>query len=107
MTQTLNRPVLTESVILTLICLLDTAHTLTVVRLGIAKEANPIVAWSLAHSDWAFITFKLGSSIAVVSALEHIRCRVDKFVRFMLRCGIAGYIGIYVFGSIALLLAHR
>lgn len=107
MLDTLRRPVLIESAILAAICVIDVAHTLAIVRLGIAKEANPIVAWSLDHSDGAFVAFKLGSLAAILVALEAIRIHRHDFVQKAIRLGIAGYLGLYLIGSIALLIAPK
>lgn len=100
MTQTLRRPILIETAVLAAICLLDTAHTLAIVRLGVAREANPVVAWSLAMGDGAFVAFKLGLTTLILLALEYIRTHRETFVRKALRFGVLGYLGLYLFGSV-------
>lgn len=40
--------------------ILDVWATLIWVRMGIAQEANPLLAPLLEHSEWAFVTVKMG-----------------------------------------------
>jgi hypothetical protein len=107
MKQTLRRPILIETMILVAICVIDTAHTLAIIKLGLAREANPVVAWTFAHGDGVFVGFKLGSASAIVAALEHIRTYRDPFVKAAIRAGIALYLGVYAIGSLGLFLARH
>ncbi|HLO98798.1 MAG TPA: DUF5658 family protein [Fimbriimonas sp.] len=93
-----------ETVLLLLICLADTGHTLFVVRAGVAHEANPLVAWCLDHSDGMFVGFKVGLTLAILAIIENIRPSHDTFIRKCLQLGIIGYSVLYSAGTAILVI---
>jgi Domain of unknown function (DUF5658) len=99
-----QRTVSPETVLLLLICLADTAHTLFVVRTGIAHEANPLIAWCLDHSNGMFVAFKMGITSMILATVELLRPRCDNFVRTCLQLGVIGYALLYSGCSVALAL---
>lgn len=95
----LHSTVSAETVLLLLICLADTAHTLFVVRAGVAQEANPIVAWCLDHSDAMFVGFKVGLTVAILAIIESMRPSHDTFIRKCLQLGVIAYSLLYSVGT--------
>ena len=90
-TVTLNfatKPVLKETVLLTLTCTLDAVYTLFAVRVGWATETDPMLALPLQHSDAAFLLVKGASFLVPITALEAIRTSRPKFVPQTMRFGL-------------------
>lgn len=100
----INRTVSFETVLLLVICLADTGHTLAVVRLGVAHEANPLVAWCLEHSNGMFVAFKLGLTALFLGIIEQMRLWHEGFIRKSLQVGIIGYSVVYTISSLLLAL---
>lgn len=59
--------------------LIDTATTLTWIGLGVAREANPLMAWVMGYGDLAFIATKM--AITVASCLTFYHFRALRFAR--------------------------
>jgi hypothetical protein len=92
--------VLPESLAIAAICLLDTAWTVVVIDLGLALEANPMMAKVLERGYGWFVFVKLASFVPAIAILEYLRSHLPSYVRWMMRFGIVAYIGIYTLGSI-------
>ena len=99
-----SRPVLRETLLLAAICWLDAVYTLLAVRMGWAHETNPLLIPALRHSDAAFMTIKGVSFLLPLAMLEGLRNRHPELIQRAVRLALLGYIAIYVFGSIGLLL---
>jgi hypothetical protein len=95
------RPVLTETIWLTVICLLDLVSTLILVSEGHAEESNPILEPLLTNNPPMFVVVKLMSFLLPLAIIESVRDRAPGFITVALRAGIAGYLFIYVFGSLS------
>ncbi len=95
-----SRRVLVETWLLALICILDMASTLVLVRMGLAREANPLLAWSLEGSGAAFVLIKTFSFLVPLAIIEGLRERCPKFIPWALRAGAVGYLLVYVVGSL-------
>jgi hypothetical protein len=96
----MDRPVMRETAVMALLCLLDGAYTVLVVGMGIAMEANPIMAYLI---DRGFVAFMVGKTLTFMPALvvlEAIRHRSPRFIPSALQTGIALYLLIYVVGSV-------
>jgi hypothetical protein len=96
----MRRPVLWETTVLALLCLLDMFSTILVIKLGMAVEANPILAPFIRQSFLSFALVKSAFFIPPLAILESLRPVRPRFVRLGLRAGIAGYLLVYVLGSI-------
>lgn len=103
---TRQRSVLTETLVLTALCVLDAVSTLVMVRTGVAREANPLLVGSLAHSDAAFLALKGATFLVPIALLEILRPLRPKLIHHALRLSVLGYVAIYALGSIGLLLAR-
>jgi hypothetical protein len=88
-----------ESLGLIGICVADTLLTLLLLGLGLAKEANPLMAFLLDFGVSAFCFVKLGTVLALVLLAEWYKRQNPAFVRQALRLGIIVYIGTY-FGTL-------
>lgn len=97
-----NRPVLGATVFMTLLCFLDTASTLVVVRSGLAQESNPLLSPFLAQSDFQFVLVKGLSFVVPLVLLEILRPRSPKFIEAALKLGVVGYVALYLGGSVLL-----
>lgn len=98
----LIKPVLWESVALSLICLADAFWTVLMVRAGVAKEANPMVGFFLDHSVAAFIGFKVISFLPGIVAAEYLRFSNERFARVAIRLGLVAYLVLYIIGDLHL-----
>ncbi|HWD38200.1 MAG TPA: DUF5658 family protein [Fimbriimonas sp.] len=103
MKRLLERKVLPETVWMVAICGIDVVYTLIAVHMGWAKESNPLLAGLLQRSDQLFLAGKGASFMVPLVTLELLRDRFPDLVVRSLRWGIAGYLAIYVLGSLALL----
>lgn len=95
-----RRPILAETGLLALICVLDMASTLVLVQLGLAVEANPILAWTLEGSGWVFLVVKTLSFLVPLVIIEYLRTHTPRFIPLALRAGVVGYLAVYVIGSL-------
>lgn len=96
----LRRAVLPESLLLATICFADLAWTIVAVQGGIAKESNPLLEAALSQSVMLFAVVKLTSFLLPVSVFELMRPRWPNLVVKGLRTAVAGYVAIYLFGSL-------
>ena len=95
------RYVLPETVIFAVIGSLDLFSTMYLIATNKAVEANPIMASVLdAYGVWGFAIAK-GLMLGIpLAGAEWARKTHPVFVKWALRAGIAGYLAIYIFGSI-------
>ncbi len=96
----MRSPVLWESVLLSLLCVVDAFWTVLMCRQGLAKEANPIMAFFLAQSVAAFVAFKLASFLPGILAVEYLKFQNRKFATFAVRFGAIAYLALYVVGDL-------
>jgi hypothetical protein len=101
----LARPVLRETLWMVVIGALDLVYTIYAVRMGWAKEANPVMASILEHSDRLFIAVKGASFLVPLAILESMRSFYLDMIQRAVRACFYGYLTLYIFGS--LLLLHR
>ena len=94
------KPVRKEALLLAGIAMIDLASTIVLIKLGIAKEANPILAWYLGQGMGMFVAAKTFLSMAPIAGLEIVGWKDPGLARFGLRAGIAGYLAIYGFGTL-------
>jgi hypothetical protein len=102
--EALSRRVTNATVILVSMCFLDMAHTLFAVRMGIAHEANPLLAPFLEMSDAWFLIVKGASFVVPLTIVELLRAQKPKFTQNILNLGACAYPTFYILGS---LLVHR
>ena len=94
--------VLPETTLLVCLCTFDMLFTLYCVRVGLAREANPMLKQSLSDSNLHFIFLKAATFLVPVTCLELLRRYRPRFVASALRMAFVGYLAIYLGGSIAL-----
>ena len=73
-----KRFVLPETTLLVTLCTWDMLYTLYCVRAGVAREANPALQKTLAHSNTAFLVVKGATFLVPVVVLEVIRTRPSR-----------------------------
>jgi hypothetical protein len=95
-----KKPVLHETTLLAIICIVDLASTVVLLGLGVAKEANPVLQPFVAMGIPAFIGAKLLYSIGPLTLLEIIRTWRPNLVKWALRAGVVGYLSTYVIGTL-------
>ncbi len=91
-----------ETWILGLICVADMVSTVLLFRAGKAVEANPLLIPALNRGAGWFIVVKSAFFLVPLLGLEYLRTHRPRFVKTMLRAGIAGYLAIYVVGGLRL-----
>lgn len=97
-----SAPLPLPTVLLAFVCTLDAVSTLILVKTGRAVEANPMLAWTFAYGSFAFLAVKLLSFVPALVILERIRERKPALVKWATLAGLAGYLGIYLFGTLHL-----
>ena len=85
-----------------LICVVDTFFTVLLIKLGLAVEANPLLAPFAASGIAPFVVAKSLFFLPSLAMVECLRPLRPQFVQFCLRIGIAGYLAIYVLGSLSI-----
>jgi len=78
------------------ICVLDVISTAWLVTVGLATEANPLMAYLIERSIALFCGVRMATVLALVVAAEIYRRRKPEFVRSVMRVGILAYLLIYV-----------
>ncbi|MDE2127302.1 MAG: hypothetical protein KGJ62_12000 [Armatimonadetes bacterium] len=96
-----------ESYILVALCLFDLISTLWLIALGHGAEANPVMGFYVRAGLPVFAAMKLLLVFAPVVALEVLRRRRPRFIRLMLRVGIAAYAFCYGFGIYQINAQHQ
>ena len=87
-----------DSLLLFFICTADTVSTLCWVQAGAASEANPWMAFCLAHGPLAFCAAKLLSFLPLLALAAYYRVRRPRLIAISLRGTCALYIGLYALG---------
>ncbi|MCL6475696.1 MAG: DUF5658 family protein [Firmicutes bacterium] len=82
---------------LLVIGLADLVSTTFLLRSGLVREANPVMAWYLVHfGAWAFCAAKVTMLVCPLVILEWVR-RVKPFLGiWALRAALAGYLILYL-----------
>ncbi len=96
----LSRPVFWESVVLSLMCLVDAWLTIMLVAHGWASEANPIMAYFLEVGIPVFVLAKVAVLIPGVVSCEFLKTRRYKFALWTMRFAAFGYLMVYVVGDL-------
>jgi hypothetical protein len=89
-----------ESVIFATICITDLCTTLFWVHVGVAKEANPLLAGFLQQGDLSFCLVKLISFVPMLLLSAWYRMYNPHFIAVALRFAIAAYLLIYLIGVV-------
>lgn len=86
-----------ETWLLLAIGLVDLASTLYLIRMGLAREANPVMAWYLVHFGiWAFCAAKTTMLVCPLVILEWAR-RIKPYLGlWALRIALVGYLFVYL-----------
>ncbi len=96
------RPVLPETALLAMICVIDMAVTIMLIGMGLAREANPVLASSVSVGMWAFAAVKTASFIVPLAIIEVIRPMAPRFIERAVQIGLIGYILVYGIGVFSL-----
>jgi len=89
-----------EALLLALICMLDLFSTIVLIKLGVAKEANPILAWYLGQGLGMFVAAKTFLSVLPIAGLEIVGWKYPSLAKLGLRAGIVGYVATYGIGTL-------
>lgn len=86
-----------ETWLLLAIGLVDLASTLYLIHRGLAREANPVMAWYLVHFGiWAFCAAKTTMLVCPLVILEWAR-RIKPYLGlWALRIALVGYLLVYL-----------
>jgi hypothetical protein len=86
-----------ETWLLLTIGLVDLASTLYLIHRGLAREANPVMAWYLVHFGWwAFCAAKTTMLVCPLVILEWAR-RIKPYLGlWALRIALVGYLFVYL-----------
>ena len=68
--------------------------------MGLATEANPLMAICISYGLLTFFAIKLGMLIPLVILAEWYRRHNPAFVKFAMRSAVIGYLSIYIILSI-------
>ena len=85
----------TEGVLLFLVCLLDMLSSAYLFHHNLAVEANPLLRPAAEAGMLAFVGLKLATFAPGILVLERLRQHRPRFIRALLRWGLAAYTGIY------------
>jgi hypothetical protein len=91
----------TESRILLALGTADLVATIALMHAGYAFEGNPIFAWILAHGLVFFIAAKMALVIGPIAIFEYARKSHPRFAKVGQRVAIAGYVVLYILGTLA------
>jgi hypothetical protein len=84
-----------ESCILIWICVVDALLTIVLLAIGLAEEANPLMARFLQYGFAAFYLVKLTMVVPAVAVAESYRRHNPMFVKKVLQTGTVSYLGLY------------
>ncbi len=96
----LRRPVLPETALFAMICVVDMALTIVLILMGVAKEANPLLASLVSIGLWAFTAVKTASFLVPLAIIEYIRPISPTFIERALQIGLVGYLVAYGIGVV-------
>ncbi|MEZ0324826.1 MAG: DUF5658 family protein [Fimbriimonas sp.] len=89
------RPVLPETTLLAMICMVDMALTIVLIGMGVAREANPVLSSLVQVGIWAFAIVKTASFVVPLAIIEAIRPLSPKFIERAVQLGLIGYLITY------------
>lgn len=95
-----RRAILPESSALAFFCTLDMIYTVFIIEVGLAFEANPLMAKFVANGWPAFVTAKTVTFLLPILIIEAIRPLSPHFIRVALRAGTLGYVAWYILLSL-------
>lgn len=98
--QLLRTPVYWESVVLCLLCLVDVFVTILVIGNGLAKEANPLMAFFIEQGIAVFVFAKVASFLPGIVACEYLKQKNPPFALWAIRAGTFGYLAVYIVGEL-------
>lgn len=91
----MNIAISRESVCLFAVCMADMVLTVLLIAMGLAQEANPLMAMCLEHGYLAFCLVKIATALLAIGAAERYRPRNPRFVKRVLQTAIGLYVGLY------------
>jgi len=91
----MNIAVSRESVGLFAICMVDMVLTVLLVAMGLAREANPLMAMCLEHGYLTFCLVKIFTALLAIGAAERYRPHNPLFIKRVLQAAILLYVGLY------------
>lgn len=91
----MKSPLSKESCGLIWICVIDALLTIALLAMGLADEANPLMARFLQYGFGAFYLVKMLTVIPAVLVAESYRRQNPVFVRKVLKTGMVSYVGLY------------
>jgi hypothetical protein len=94
-----QNPISPESGALAAVCLLDTFSSALLFALGMAVEANPLLRPVVEAGLAPFVLLKCTGLLTTVAYLEWVRQSRPRFAVGLLRCGVAGYLALYLLGT--------
>lgn len=92
----MNIAISRESVCLFAVCMADMALTVLLVAMGLATEANPLMAKCIEHSYVTFCLVKISTALLAIGAAERYRPRNPLFIKRVLQSAIGLYVGLYI-----------
>jgi hypothetical protein len=95
-----------QSVVMCIICLADMVSTCIVVGMGLAVEANPLMAYFMNQGIVMFILAKSLSFVVPIFIIEYMRPRYKNpiLIQRFLTAGVVIYALVYILGSISFLI---
>ena len=85
-----------DSLLLFAICTADMCSTLYWVHTGAASEANPWMAFCLAHGDAGFVAAKFASFLPLLAFAAYYRARRPRLIAVSLRGTVVLYAAVYL-----------
>jgi hypothetical protein len=82
--------------------MIDMISTVLLVSMGLAREANPLMAACLNHGYFTFCLVKISSAVVTIYAAEKYRPRNPMFIKRLLQLAIGLYVGLYVIIMLAI-----
>jgi hypothetical protein len=92
----MNLSISRESLVLFIICLVDTLLTVVLVSAGVATEANPLMARCLDVGYTFFCAVKLIVVGITIAVAESYGRRHPEFARRIMRTAVVVYAGVYI-----------
>lgn len=94
----IRRPAAAEVLTLLLVCALDMYSTIYWVRIGMATEANPFLAWTFHLHPVVFVLIKAATFVPTLLLAAYMARRHPRTVTLLLRFVILAYLAIYAVG---------
>lgn len=103
---TLTLKILRESVLLILICTLDSVSTFVLIETGVATEMNPLMNWVLGYGWLPFFAVK-GITVGLAVGFAEWLHRYSQVASRWLRVTCWLYLGLWILGVVVGNLALR